>query len=150
MYRRWLGIALITGVLAVGITGGTVLAQGDGTEGDSPVQSFASRVAGILGLDETQVQDAITQARGEMRDEAVLRKLDRLVEMGRLTQEQADEYLEWYQSRPEGIFPGSGLRGFGGHGFHRGWMRGGFGHDGGFWQAPPPLPSPDSSDATSL
>src|SRR5918999_1033064 len=100
------------------VTGGAVMAQENG-DGETPViESFASRVAAILGLDEAQVQDAMDQARREMQDEALKSKLDSLVEQGRLTQEQADEYWQWYQSRPEGIWgfvgPGPGF-GFGGH-----------------------------------
>ena len=77
------------------------MAQGDGAEGGSPLQSFASRVAVILGLDETQVQDAFSQAAGELQVDRLQLKLDRLVENGRLTQEEADEYKEWYLSRPD-------------------------------------------------
>ena len=142
MKKRWFVATLLVGVLAIGLTGGTVLAQTDGTSSDSPVGKLASKVAAILGLGETQVQDALKQAVGELQDEALQRKLDRLVEIGRLTQEKADAYYEWYQSRPEGIFPGRGL---GGHGFFRG---GHGGHGIGFWQQTPP--APESTETTSL
>ena len=146
MKKRWFVATLLVGVLAIGITGGTVLAQTDGTNSDSLVGKFASKVAAILGLDETKVQDALKQAAGEIQDEALQRKLDHMVEIGRLTQEQADDYYEWYQSKPEGIFPG---RGFGGHGFLRGSMMGRHGGYGmGFWQQTPP--APESTETTSL
>ncbi len=126
--RRWLYALLLTGLLVIGVTGGTVLAQGGEEDGDSPVKGFASRVAGILGLGltEAQVQEAFDQARAEMQDEALQAKLDKLVESGRLTQEQADEYKEWYDSRPDTLTPGFGGRkfhfgqGFGGRRFHHG------------------------------
>ena len=146
MKRQWIVVTLLVGALALGITGGTVLAQEDGAGGDSQVGSFVSQVAGILGLDETQVKDAFQQARGELQDEAIQRKLDLMVERGRLTQEQADEYLEWYLSRPEGlptIFP---HRGSGGHAFHRGMMGGGHGWYG---EVSPPTPTTEGS-VTSL
>ena len=54
-------------------------------------------------MDTAIVDDAIKQAREELRDEAIPKKLDALVEKGRLTQAQADEYLDWIQSKPEGI-----------------------------------------------
>ena len=142
MKKRWFVATLLVGMLAVGLTGGTVLAQTDGTSSDSPVGRFASKVATILGLDETLVQDALKQAAGEIQDEALQWKLDKLVENGRLTQEQADAYYEWYQSRPQGIFPG---RGFGGHGFFRG---GHGGHGMGFWQQMPP--APESTETTAF
>ncbi len=106
------------------------MAYGHGAEGDPPLQSFASRVAAILGLDEAQVQDAFSQAAGEFQDERFQRKLDRLVEKGWLTQKEADEYKEWYLSRPEGALPGGSLRGFGGRGFLGGGFRSGHGLQG--------------------
>ena len=145
MKKRWFVATLLVGVLAIGLTGGTVLAQTDGTSSDSPVGKFASKVATILGLSETQVQDALKQAAGEMQDEALQRKLAHMVEIGRLTQEQADAYYEWYQARPEGIFSG---RGFGGHGFLRGMMGRHGGYGMGFWQQMPP--APESTETTSL
>ena len=96
-------------------TAGVALAQEDG--GDSKVGKFTSRVAEILGLDEAQVEDAMKQAWQEFRDEAMQSKLESLVEKGRITQEQADEYLDWHQSRPE-ILAGFGKSGFG-YGKHR-------------------------------
>ena len=102
-----------------------LLPQGNG-EGDSNASKLATKVAEILGLDTAVVDDAIKQAREELRDEAIQKKLDALVEKGRLTQEQADEYLNWIQSRPEGI-PAIGKRFFGKKGHHRGWKsHGGF------------------------
>ena len=105
--------------MALGVAGGVVMAQeGDG---DSPIRSFASRVAAILGIEETQVQDAMDQARREMFDERVQIWLDEMVASGRITQEQADEYKAWIESRPEGSFGHFGKRGFRGRGFHGGW-----------------------------
>ena len=117
---RWLFAGLLVGVLAVGITGSTVLAHTNGEDGGSPIQSFASRVAGILGLAEADIQDALKQARTEMQNDILQHRLDHKVEHGLITQEQADEYLEWYQSRPEGL-SARHLNRFGGFGFHRGW-----------------------------
>jgi hypothetical protein len=119
MMKKRLLLPVAATMIVISIfTGGVVMAQENG-DGETPViESFASRVAAILGLDEAQVQDAMDQARREMQDEALKSKLDSLVEQGRLTQEQADEYWQWYQSRPEGIRgfggPGPGF-GFGGH-----------------------------------
>ena len=139
MKKRWFMVSLIIGVLALGITGGAVLAHERGSGGESPWKSFASRVATILELDEAQVQDAFDQAKKEIQDEALQNKLDRLVEEGQLTQEQADEYKEWYLSRPEGLSPG-----FRGHSFHGGFRRGGFG----FHHGVPAEPTPDNSETS--
>ena len=117
---RWLVAGLLVGILTAGIMGGTVLAHTSGDDGGSPIQSLASRVADILGLDEADVQGALEQARTEMRSDILQHRLDYQVEQGLITQEQADEYLEWYQARPEGLSPRH-HRGFGGFGFHGRW-----------------------------
>ena len=142
MKRKWLLVTLFAGVLTLGLAGGVVLARVNLTEGDSPPNSLASRVAVILGLDGADVQVAFDQAARELQregqDEASQRRLNRLVERGRLTQEQADEHQQWYQSRPEGPAPRfrftrrDGF--FGGHrpGGRR-WHRRGFD-----WKAPAP------------
>ena len=117
--KRWIVVPVIFGLLALGITTGAVLAQGGGDDGDSTSKSLASRVADILGLDEASVQAALQQAVTEARQERWQDRLDRMVDQGVITQEQADEYLQWLESKPEGIphrrgFFGRG--GFGGHG----------------------------------
>jgi hypothetical protein len=138
MKRRWLFLPLLLALLALGITVGAALAQSDGEDGDSPVQSFAARVAAILGLDEAQVQDAFNQASGEARDEGLRKTLDRKVEQGWITQEQADECLEWFQAKPDAFLQGHRFFGFGKHGSFGGHMWGGYGRHGKefFKQAP--------------
>ena len=144
MKRRWLFVFLLAGVLVIGVTGGAVLAQGDGTSSDSPFKGFASRVASILGLTEAEVQEAFQQASTEMEDEALQRKLNRMVERGKLTQQEADEYLTWYKDRPQSLRQGPGFRRFGARGFFGGFMRGG--HRGAgmkFHGAISPSPTPE-------
>ena len=101
--KVWLMAAAALVTLLVGVGAGAVLAQESETGDSSPVKSFVSRVAEILGLEEDTVKDAFTQARQEMMDDGVERKLDALVESGKLTQEQADEIQEWYDSKPDSI-----------------------------------------------
>ena len=123
MTRRWIIVGTIIGVLVLGITGGAVLAQGGGTDGDATLKGLPSRVAAILGLDEAQVQDAFKQAAREMQDERLQRKLDHLVELGKLTQEEADDYKAWYLARPEGPLHGKAFSGLKHH-----KLKGRFGH----------------------
>ena len=78
------------------------LAQEDGEKKTSP-DRFVSKVAEILGLDAAEVDEAIKQAKEDLRTEAVQSKLDGLVKKGDLTQEQADEYFQWTQSKPMDI-----------------------------------------------
>ena len=111
-----IAIAVVV-VTAIGF--GVAFAQGN-EKGDSNASRLAAKVAEILGLDAAVVDDAIKQAREELRDEAIQKKLNALVEKGQLTQEQADEYLNWIQSKPEGI-PAIGKQSFGKMGHHKGW-----------------------------
>ena len=133
MKRRWLIIPIAAGLLVSGLTAGAVLAHGGGGDGAGPADGLAPRVASILGQEEGEVRDAIQQARREMMDERVQSKLDHMVEAGRITPEQAGEFLAWFQARPDDMpfghgFRGHGLRGLNGH--H------GFGHS----------PAPDGPD----
>lgn len=151
--RRWMVAVAAVVALVVGLGGGTVLAQEGDPDGISPIQSLVSRVAGILGLDEQEVQYAFDQATREIQDEALQRKLAYLVESGKITQEQADEYAEWYGSRPESLGPRFGRRGFGAFGgfggrHGRGW--GGHGFHKGFPAPSGETESAPDPDATSL
>ena len=104
--RYWLTGTIVAAVMVLGIMGGVAMAQETSDEdGDSEKRSFAARVADILGLDETTVQEAIDQAKAEMQEEALQAKLDWLVENGHMTQDQADEYKTWIESKPEGLSP---------------------------------------------
>ncbi len=149
MKKRWLFVTLLAGALAIGITGGTVLAQESGITGESPFKSFAARLATILGVDEASVQDAMKQASKEIQDEVMQKKLDNMVAKGLITQEQADQMAEWYQSRPDVLSPSGPLKGFGGHGFHR---RHKFGGGGWNWKDSNygVVPTPTSSGSTSF
>ena len=108
--KRWLIIPAVAGLAAVAALGGVAAASSSGG-GET-----GSRVAEILELDEETVTDAFKQATQQRVDEALQARLDKLVEAGRITQEQADEFKAWHDERPEG-FPGSG---FGKHSFRKG------------------------------
>ena len=135
--RSWFMGLCAAAVLAAVITGGAVWAQDEDTEPEQNTgrQGMASRVAEILSLEKEEVEAAFQQASQEMRDDRFQSRTDRLVEKGELTEEEAAEAIEWYQSRPEGI--GRGHRGYGrgsvskGSGDHRPGARfGGFGTRG--------------------
>ena len=143
MKKRWMFATLLLGVvLALGLAGSAVLAHGRGNgesphsgdrvagggvfahlksgDGESRLGSLASRVADILELDEQEVKDAFHRAVREMLEQKIQQKLDRGVENGKVTQEQADEYLEWFRFRPDTFAPGVLSRRFGKSGFHGG------------------------------
>ena len=103
MRKQWIVIPVIIVVVGIaGISINVAMAQESETD-DSNASRLAIKVAGILGLDVTQVDGAINQARNELREEVAQKKLNALVEKGRLTQEQADEKLKWIQARSQDI-----------------------------------------------
>ena len=113
---------LVAAMVAVGVMGGTVLAQ---SAEESPIRSFAERVAEILGLETEAVENAMEQAKSDMADERVQALLDKMVEAEKITQEQADAYSTWYENRPEGVGAGFSHGWFGhkkGRGFDHGWF----------------------------
>jgi len=133
-------ISLLVAVVLVGSLAGLALAQ---TVDTGQPKTLLTRVAAILGIDQQKLQDAVTQAQGQMRDEAVDSYLKNLVEQGTITQGQADQYKSWWQARPDTLLPGPFERGFGFDGF-RGGMKGGRGLWWG-WPAPTPTPTPKAS-----
>ena len=103
MKRKWLAIPLVTGLLAAGLTGASALAHNGDGEGNTPKETWATKVAEILGIeDEQTVKDALQQATREVRLDRLEHRLGLMMEAGVLTQEQANEYLAWYEARPEG------------------------------------------------
>lgn len=100
------------------------------TENVTATKGLLARVADNLGITEEELVNAFKQARQEMREEAFIRYLDKAVEKGLITQEEADEIEEWWGERPEvldqGVFRRAfntpGLRGRLGT-FPRGWGR---------------------------
>jgi len=143
MWRRKKPILIMSLALAVlvGSVAGVALAQ-TGTGGSGQSKTLFARVAAILGIDQQKLESAFAQARREMQEEALDNYLKNLIDQGKITQEQADQYKKWWQARPDmepfrqqlrawqQARPDIPLPGpFGGPGFH-GMKRGG-GHA--FW-----------------
>jgi uncharacterized membrane protein len=134
--RKWLiPVVLLPILLIGGIAGGVVAAADDNssnTEDQSQTtdryQALLDRACAIyeektgVAIDSEQLKDALDQAQSEMQDEALESWLQNLVDEGKMTQEEADQYLEWWQSRPDIELP---LPGLGGHGHGGGMMWGG-------------------------
>jgi len=100
-------ISVLAAILLLAI-GGTamVMAQEEPEEESTPLaleaetNGLLARVADILDIDEEDLINAFEQARQEMREEVFIKALDRAVEEGRITQEQANEIKEWWEQRP--------------------------------------------------
>lgn len=139
--RKLILMALFATVLLGAVIGGVAVAQSGSTDtsqpsattqGNQPVdqqRALLARVAEIyqqktgVTIDQEALQSAFAQAEKDMQIEALKDRLQNLVDRGTITQEQADQYLQWWQSRPDvpgplngigpGPFrPGPGPRGF--------------------------------------
>ncbi len=119
-------IALVVALVGAGITAAVMIALGSDDDRDSRVvfalrgdvdkgfssDLFNNRVASILGIEEERLESALKQAGKELKEEEVGGKLDGLVEEGALTRGQADDFLDWYEDRPDIPLQGPELREF--------------------------------------
>jgi flagellar basal body-associated protein FliL len=101
-----ISIAITVVILVGGILGGVVYAQSGSTTTTSSTttsttkDTLFAKVAAILGIDEAKLQSAFSQAQEEIKTDALNNRLQELVVAGKLTQEEADQYLKWWQSQP--------------------------------------------------
>ena len=130
-----IGLAVVLGLTALGFGVNTALvAASDNTSSDdgatavvsdndtdqetSQYDVFVSKMAEKLGLDKETVAAAMNEARDEMRLEALQERLQEAVDEGAITQDEADQILQWEQTRPDaldklggpGLDPGMGRR----------------------------------------
>jgi hypothetical protein len=63
--------------------------------------TLLARVADILNIDEQKLVDAFEQAQQEVREQMLDTKLQEFVQNGMITQQQANAYKSWVQSRPD-------------------------------------------------
>ena len=90
-------------LLTVGATA-TVMAQEDPTPTpQAEAKGLLARVAEILDIPQEELVDAFRQAQQEIRQEAFIRFLNKAVENGRITQEEANEIEEWWEQKPEAL-----------------------------------------------
>lgn len=119
-------------VLLAGSIGGAVLAADDSevSDAEAAYDTLLERVCAIYEektgstIDQDALKESFADAQEEMRNDAMETWLQNQVDEGRITQEEADQYLEWWQNRPD-ISVGFGLRGghrgFAEFGGCRGW-----------------------------
>jgi len=149
--RKWfIPVVAVSVLLIAGIVGGALVAGSDSSSTTDDQNQIADRYQALLDracaiyqentgvtIDSEQLKDALEQAQSELQEEALESRLQNLVEDGKLTQEEADSYLEWWQSRPDIEVP---LPGLGEPGPKGGMMWGkGFGPHGAL------CPGPDTS-----
>jgi hypothetical protein len=133
--KKHLIITLVAIATTVGITTGLVFAQDENEEATQPGaghEALLERVCEIyedntgVAIEPEALKDAFAQAQDEMMAEAMESYLDKLVEEGVITQEEADQLKEWWEARPDTALPGRPLL-RGGPGGRFGPGSGGFG-----------------------
>ncbi|MFW6102279.1 MAG: hypothetical protein ACOC6O_01305 [Chloroflexota bacterium] len=105
--RKWFIPVVVVSVLLIGGIVGGAVALADDSDTADPHQMLVDRVAAIyeeetgVAIDSEQLKSALDQARSEIRGEALENRLQDLVDDGQITQDEASQYLEWWQSRPD-------------------------------------------------
>ena len=109
MRKRWL-LGLLLAVLAASAIGGIVAADtgdvppsSESADAGTPDNALIDRVAEILGVDATTLDEAYQQARDELGADTLQQWLDALVESGSLTEAEADTIAAWLDSRPDAL-----------------------------------------------
>lgn len=126
--KKFILITLLAIAALVGSIGGIALAQtgtGDDSQPKAQNDALLDKVCTIyeqntgVAINSEELQKAFDQARSEMQDEAQNNFLQSLVDEGKITQEQADQYKAWLESKPEVDIPLA--PGFSGHDMPRGF-----------------------------
>ena len=152
MRRKWLIIPALAALLLAGAIAGTAFAQSESDDDSSSVSRFVEVLAGKLDIGEEELQTAVEETKEELQaerkaawEQQLRDKLAAMVEAGTVTQEQADEYLDWYLDPPELAAEKYGRKFAFGSG-HRG-KRDGFG--GHSWKSGDKDSEESSSDSTA-
>ncbi len=132
-------VSVLVAVVLLTVGGvATVLAQEEPTPpSEASTKGLLVRVAEKLGVTEEELANAFREVQQEIREEAFIKALDKAVENGRITGEEANEIKGWWGDRPAVLDPGllrraSGTPVLPGRhmwGGHRGWC----------WPRPPNL-----------
>lgn len=127
--KKFLIIGVLVVALLVGVLGSVAAARANddianttNTTSDNLTTTLMEKIATIYQantgtvLDAQQLEKAFEQARTEIKTEARDQMLQKLVENGKITQEQADQWKAWMDAKPN--IPAIGNRG----GMPFGWM----------------------------
>jgi hypothetical protein len=108
---KWIIIAatVLALIVTAGITAGFAYAGTSAATATStanttrvdPQKTLYTKVAAILGIDESKLESAFNQAQKAIQNEDLTDRLNSMVKNGTITQTQADAYLKWWQSRPD-------------------------------------------------
>jgi uncharacterized protein HemX len=102
-------ISVLAAVILLGVCAGVVFAQNqDSNNNSTKTNPVMARVAEILGIDQQKLEDAFNQAMKEQREQKLDQYLQKLVEDGQITSEQATQYKNWLESKPDFPLGGPG------------------------------------------
>jgi hypothetical protein len=102
--KKWLIIGVLCVVVLAGVFGGFAIASAN--DGDAANSTLMDKVAEIYqkntgtAIDAQELQKAFTEAGTTFRTEACNKVLQKLVDEGKITQEQADAWKAWMAARP--------------------------------------------------
>jgi hypothetical protein len=102
--KKFLIIGVLSVVVLAGVLGGFAIASADDT--NNKQTTFMDKVAEIYqkdtgnALDAQALQKAFTEAGAALKTDAMNQFLQKLVDNGKITQEQADAWKAWLAARP--------------------------------------------------
>ena len=109
--KKFIIIALMVVIVVAGSIGGVALAQSDDEEAAPPKargEDLLEKVCDIYNdanpeapIDCVALKEAFDQARDQMMTEAREQFRQRLIEEGKITEEQLNELEKWLESRPD-------------------------------------------------
>ena len=117
--KKLIIIAVTVAAVLAGTLNGVAFAQTENGDDSQPETKWGALIDRALeiyeektgvAIDQEVLKDSFIQAQSEIRTEALQNRLQNLVDQGRITQEEADEYLEWWQEKPD-IPLGFGFKG---------------------------------------
>lgn len=99
-------VSVLVAVVLLTVGSAAAVMADDGstaTENETGRKGLLARVAENLGVTEEELSNAFEQARQEVREEAFIRYLNKAMEKGLITQDEADEIIDWWENRPEAL-----------------------------------------------
>ena len=106
-HKKGVFIALVTVIVLAATLGVVAFAQADDEGTQTAKETLYERVAQIYkvntgnDIDAAKLQEAFTQARQELATEARDRMWQKLIDEGKITQQQLDELKKWLEDRPQ-------------------------------------------------
>ena len=108
--KKFIIISLVTAVVLVAGIGVAVFAQTDNGDDNNPEARHAALLEEVCAIYQEntgvainceELATAFEQAQSKMREGALDRYLQKLVDEGQITEAEAEQFRNWWQSRPD-------------------------------------------------